>query len=330
MAAQKVLIDYCLEQIPEGLGLTFLRPNSTEDLALLNKKFNLKVEQGYFPIYTQIQKLGITTTPKIAFNSNSSQIDNICFLGTRYKQFNLSNFYRILDSLVDGSSFLTSFENNLGASSYEKKFKELYNGEIISFSKSKCRVFGILNFQSSLLKLNEEQKLAAKSEILFNKGELDKGSSLLIETLNDILTGEVLELCSGAGALTKELILTNPKISKILSLEAEYSSIEYAKQTIKNSTIEFEWGDATKISSSGIMSKKYSSIILNPPFHSDLGESRTLGKTIIQTAISLLKDSGRLFVVQNNHIPYRKELKLYENTKVLCEKNGFIVWSLEK
>jgi 16S rRNA (guanine1207-N2)-methyltransferase len=317
--AQTLLLSIVSSVNASDLKLAAINVQASSELVTLAKQFkNFTAVQNFYPLYKQLESLNINTTPVII-----DDFEQCIYVGSKNKSYNHFIFHKALTTLKPGGIFLIAFENEIGASRYEKDFSKLYSGPIFSEQKSKCRVFGTVNFDPSCVQIQalDEIKNIGPKLFLFNQAQIDSGSKLLANTLNGNLSGCIYEPCSGAGALSVELLENNPNITQLIGVEADWLAVEYAKQRCIDPRASFEWADATKN-----LGKKFQTIILNPPFHSGANVNQSLGLKCIQAAYECLDLHGTLYVVQNEFLPYRKNLSFGDKTNVLVRENGFIVW----
>jgi 16S rRNA (guanine1207-N2)-methyltransferase len=301
---------------------------------LVNAEVSKELTEPQFKEYLSViqsEKAAFDALSKISTHAFSSlsqlrdiQFDIVLFQGTRFKERNLSVLSALPNILKSGGLFIEVLSNMHGASRYEKILKQSYQAEIFSDSKRKARVFGIADFNPTFFNLSEPVLDKNQSRASFNKGELDKGSLLLAECLAGKLSGEIFEFCSGSGLLASRLTNDSPLITKCIGFESDFDSYERSKE-IENDKISFQWQDILSLPES----VKFKTIVVNPPFHDADGENIKLGLKIIQKALSLLKTNGNLYVVQNSHLPYLRDLKLPKRAEILSQQNGFMVWHYE-
>lgn len=65
---------------------------------------------------------------------------------------------------------------------------------------------------------------------------------------------------------------------------------------------------------------------MNPPFHENGKEEKSLGQVFIRQAAAALRSGGTLWLVANRHLPYESELSaLFRRVTPHVEARGFKV-----
>ena len=279
---------------------------------------SLVVEQADYKQHQAFLKNEIRTV-----TSYDSPFSSALFIGSRHKGEILRIFLKVLENLDFGGSFTMVLPNSLGAGRFENLLFSIYPEQTFSHSKAKSRIFGFTQFDPRILKkevFDFIKQEALQAPTLFNSGVLDAGSKLLAETLKGKLSGVVAEFCSGTGLLAEQLLNTNPNIEQITCYEADYHAFDIAQKR-SNPKVTNAWMDITELGT-----LKFDTIVMNPPFHSALGEDQALGMQCIFTAIRSLRPKGSLFVVQNKHLPYLKDKRLNGPVTIIGSSSTFIVW----
>jgi 16S rRNA (guanine1207-N2)-methyltransferase len=212
------------------------------------------------------------------------------------------------------SGFLyLAVENDLGADGWRKRLRPL-----------ECES----GMHSRLLKLRPEPGPGNPSQLrplhdfvscpgLFSWDRLDAGSALLLEHLPR-LRGQGADFGCGPGLLARAYLRSLPD-TQSLSLDlidVDQRAVAAAEQNCPGSRA--FWLDL----SCEPAPQKYDFILLNPPFHRQGREQRTLGQKLVERAVAHLHPGGQLFLVANSHLDYRRELAPLE-TRQLFEGRGF-------
>lgn len=277
------------------------------------------VIQSHKAAFDHLSAAGVSVIPSLT-DITDQRFDVVLFQGSRMKEQNIALLHALPSLLHEGGVLLELFPNDLGASRYEKILQQSYQADIVSDSKRKARVFGITNFQSNLFHPPLITDTTT-TKATFNQGELDTGSKLLATTLAGKLSGAVTEFCSGSGALATELIASSPEMTSLKGYEADIHSYRCALKHA-STKLNFEWQDILMLPDT----KQFQTIIVNPPFHDAHGENVALGLSILRKACATLAPGGNLYVVQNSHLTYLKDLGLAKQATILAHQHGFLVW----
>lgn len=144
---------------------------------------------------------------------------------------------------------------------------------------------------------------------MFSADGVDPGSRLLADSLPDDLSGEVADFAAGWGYLSAR-VADREKLRRIDLYEASSAALEAAKINMANSMrgdleCRYHWHDLLKEP----VAERYDAIVMNPPFHQGRAAQPDIGLAMIRTALQSLKKGGRLFLVANRGLPYRRELE---------------------
>ena len=162
---------------------------------------------------------------------------------------------------------------------------------------------------------------------VFSHNELDIGSDLLLSTLTEPMSGNVLDLACGNGVLAAVVGTQNPAVTLTLS-DVSASAIDSATATLAANNL------TGKIIPSDVYSDlddKFDWIISNPPFHDGINTSYNAVETLIFQAPKYLKKGGRLRIVANAFLPYPDLLdKAFGGHVVLAKTGKFKVYEAIK
>ena len=323
MSLQKLLIEFFKELVPPRSKVLLIGGVFDPTFASLKQENTLYALQSEKKFFDDFEVKQVKTFPSMS-EIKGETFDVIFFIGSRYKSLNQDIYRKIPLLLNSGGIFAAAFSNLQGASRYENLLDQYYQSEIISYSKNKSRFFGFQKFIPTNWIDSDTSPITFDDALpVFNEGQIDKGSLLLSEVLEGNLSGSITEFCSGSGALASALIEKNPAITSYQGFESDYISWK-SSDDLKMSNASFAWKDIFQLKTD----QKFKTIILNPPFHDNAGENTELGIRIIQKAMEHLEKAGQLFVVQNDHLPYLKQLER-DNIHVIKRAYGFAVWVYE-
>lgn len=236
----------------------------------------------------------------------------------------------------EGARIYVAQENAHGAPGLEKMLTRAWP-ELQSISKFKCRIM-VLEGAGDPELLQRWRDQAAIQKIKHNRGEFwsapgvfswdrpDVGSRLLLSNLPPRLDGLVADLGCGNGLLSTTLIRKDG-ITGLYAIDANDKAVACCRMNLeeKLSVVPFEvfWRDATEENDD---LPKMDFVVMNPPFHDQLNEDRTLGQKFCQSALKMLKSGGELYLVANRHMPYEAILENEASSvTLLADMDGFKV-----
>lgn len=157
---------------------------------------------------------------------------------------------------------------------------------------------------------------------VFNAGELDAGTKLLLDAIPYDKT-RVLDIGCGAGIIGAVYKKTNPSSDITLS-DASPLAILAAQETFKANDLA-----GTAIASHVFDSIKgtFDLILSNPPFHTGIHTDYSFIESFVLSAIKHLNRNGEIYIVANAFLPYREKLERHIGPTVMAaETPKFIVW----
>lgn len=166
---------------------------------------------------------------------------------------------------------------------------------------------------------------------VFGWSKIDKGSSLLVNTLPDTLSGRGADFGCGYGYLTDQILSKCSGVTYMGCIDCDYDAVMSAEKNLidrhSGRDVEYLWGDLTRSSLGGT----YNFVVMNPPFHEGKNQDLSLPHKMIKTAHDVLGKYGALYMVSNVHLPYEGVLKdLFFEVETLCVKDGFKVFKALK
>lgn len=178
----------------------------------------------------------------------------------------------------------------------------------------------ISNFKINLF--GNELKFSTPSGV-FSKGELDKGTEILLKYA--IIKGEILDLGCGYGIIGISISKANK--NKVFMVDINKRAVQFSKINAKQNNVDVEIIQSDGFS---LLEKKFDTILLNPPQHA--GKDVCI-KLIKESFLNLKKD-GILQIVAR-HKKGGKDLsekmkQIFGNVKILGIKSGFRVYAAIK
>ncbi|WP_198507328.1 class I SAM-dependent methyltransferase [Mariprofundus ferrinatatus] len=330
MPATELLYKTALEQ-PAGRTLVINAHADALLTALHEQSSKLDLWQHFKPENNAIRQMGLNATETLQSNNGNYQL--ILLLPSKNRQQTHYWIAMAMQMLGDGGKLMVACANNHGAKSYEIALKKLA-GNIVSSSKSKCRIFSARKTASldreaadSWLNAGESQHVATHGLIsrpgLFSWDRPDRGSELLLKQL-PLLSGTGMDLCCGYGLLSNYLLRTNENIEKIHLVEADRLALDCSEQNciVWREKYESHWLDAA----SEVLPGNMEWIVCNPPFHTGQTRDVELGQRIIENGCRSLKQGGLIYLVANRKLPYEQVLKsALKSCQTLIETEGFKV-----
>ncbi len=158
---------------------------------------------------------------------------------------------------------------------------------------------------------------------VFSWNRPDPGTLLLMENLPE-LSGRGADLGSGLGLLSHKVLETDT-VTQIILADLDRRAIEMAFRNVGDERTQFMWTDvASGRELDEITDLDF--VVMNPPFHKDGEEDRSLGQAFVRRAAKLLRKGGVCWLVANRHLPYESELKAhFSKFEPRADSHGFKV-----
>ncbi|MCQ4295781.1 class I SAM-dependent methyltransferase [Pseudomonas stutzeri] len=158
---------------------------------------------------------------------------------------------------------------------------------------------------------------------VFSHGRLDVGSSLLLEHLDNLPGGRVLDFGCGAGILGATLKRRYPQ-SELVLLDVDAFAVESSRRTLAANGLEGE-----VIAGDGIDAapRQLAAIVSNPPFHQGVHTHYQASETLIERAAEHLLSGGELRLVANAFLRYPPLIEQHLGAcQSIVERNGFRIY----
>jgi 16S rRNA (guanine1207-N2)-methyltransferase len=162
---------------------------------------------------------------------------------------------------------------------------------------------------------------------VFSHGRLDVGSALLLEHLEQLPAGHLLDFGCGAGVLGAALKRRYPT-SQVSLLDVDAFAVASSRLTLAANRLEAE-----VISGDGIDAapKALSAILSNPPFHQGVHTHYQATEHLLRQASQHLQQGGQLRLVANSFLKYPPLIEQHLGPcQTLAEANGFRIYRASK
>lgn len=158
---------------------------------------------------------------------------------------------------------------------------------------------------------------------VFSHGRLDRGSALLLEHLDALPTGRVLDFGCGAGIIGAALKRRYPQ-SELVLLDVDAFAVESSRLTLAANGL-----SAEVIAGDGIDAApgELAAIISNPPFHQGVHTHYQASETLLQRAAEHLQQGGELRLVANAFLKYPPLIEAHlGRCETLAAADGFRIY----
>jgi len=162
---------------------------------------------------------------------------------------------------------------------------------------------------------------------VFSHGRLDRGSALLLQHLDKLPSGEVLDFGCGAGVLGAAVKRRYPHNSVTL-LDVDAFAAASSRLTLAANGLE-----ATVLTGDGIDAAPMglSTILSNPPFHVGVHTDYQATENLLRKARQHLKNGGELRLVANSFLRYQPLIEEHLGIcAVKAEGQGFRIYRAKR
>ncbi|WP_324733536.1 class I SAM-dependent methyltransferase [Pseudomonas paeninsulae] len=162
---------------------------------------------------------------------------------------------------------------------------------------------------------------------VFSHGRLDTGSALLLEHLEQLPAGHLLDFGCGAGVLGAALKRRYPE-SQVTLLDVDAFAVASSRLTLAANGLQ-----ANVISGDGIAAAPtdLAAILSNPPFHQGVHTHYQATENLLRHAAEHLERGGQLRLVANNFLKYPPLIEQYLGPcHTLADAKGFRIYRASK
>jgi len=161
----------------------------------------------------------------------------------------------------------------------------------------------------------------------FSPTKLDPGSALLINHLDDLPAGPLIDLGCGTGVLS--CYAARKHAGPIFGCDISHSAVSSAARTAASNGVD---GQYTAMNILEQYDDNWASaIICNPPFHDKHAVGDEVAINMFHDAKRVLTQGGELRIVGNRHLGYHQRLKtIFGNCRQLASDSKFVILSAKK
>lgn len=169
---------------------------------------------------------------------------------------------------------------------------------------------------------NTQIKVAALPGVFSQKG-LDKGTKVLLDNFPEITGHSILDFGCGSGVIASFIGKRYPNIELNL-LDVSALAIASAEKTLNLNQLQ---GNVFASNSLSEVTKKYSTVISNPPFHQGVTTNYQATENFLKGIKTYLNNKGEVIVVANSFLKYEPIMKnAIGITKKLITTKGFTIY----
>jgi 16S rRNA (guanine1207-N2)-methyltransferase len=182
-------------------------------------------------------------------------------------------------------------------------------------------------FSQHKFTINDTELTTCSIAGVFNHGKLDTGTALLLNHLQHINKGNVLDFGCGCGVIGAYLKKRHNAI-KLFCSDVSALATEATRQTLSANNLQ-----GTVITADGlpVQPASFDHIVSNPPFHTGIKTDYSISEALINQSKARLTSGGSLTLVANSHLAYQELLEqTFGNVAMLAKANGFIIYQAIK
>lgn len=158
---------------------------------------------------------------------------------------------------------------------------------------------------------------------VFSHGRLDKGTALLLDHLDGLPNGHVLDFGCGAGVLGATIKRRYPQ-SRVTLLDVDAFAVAASRLTLAANGLEGEVisGDGIDAAPSDL-----DLILSNPPFHTGVHTDYQASENLLKKSGEHLRKGGEMRLVANSFLRYQPLIEgALGNCEIRAEAQGFRIY----
>ena len=162
---------------------------------------------------------------------------------------------------------------------------------------------------------------------VFSQGRLDRGSALLLENIDKLPSGNLLDFGCGAGVLGAAVKRRYPH-NNVIMLDVDAFATASTRLTLAANGLEAEvmTGDGIDAAPMGL-----STILSNPPFHVGVHTDYQATENLLRKARQHLKSGGELRLVANAFLKYQPLIEEHLGVcAIKAQGNGFRIYRAKR
>lgn len=162
---------------------------------------------------------------------------------------------------------------------------------------------------------------------VFSHGRLDRGSALLLEHLDKLPSGHLLDFGCGAGVLGAAVKRRYPH-NTVTLLDVDAFAAASSRLTLAANGLEAEvlTGDGIDAAPTGL-----NAILSNPPFHTGVHTDYQATEDLLRKAARHLKNGGELRLVANSFLKYQPLIEEHLGVcAIKAEGQGFRIYRAKR
>ncbi|MGH8335172.1 MAG: methyltransferase, partial [Pseudomonas sp.] len=162
---------------------------------------------------------------------------------------------------------------------------------------------------------------------VFSHGRLDRGSALLLEHLDKLPSGHLLDFGCGAGVLGAAVKRRYPH-NQVTLLDVDAFAAASSRLTLAANGLEADviTGDGIDAAPMGL-----SAILSNPPFHVGVHTDYFATENLLRKAAKHLKNGGELRLVANSFLKYQPLIEEHLGVcAIKAEGQGFRIYRAKR
>jgi 16S rRNA (guanine1207-N2)-methyltransferase len=162
---------------------------------------------------------------------------------------------------------------------------------------------------------------------VFSHGRLDRGTALLLDQLDKLPPGRLLDFGCGAGIIGASLKRRYPE-SEVVMLDVDAFAVESSRMTLAANQLQAEViaGDGIDAAPGDCVA-----IISNPPFHQGVHTHYEASENLLQRAAAHLQPGGELRLVANAFLKYPPLIETHVGRcETLISTDGFRIYRAQR